>query len=340
MRKLYDKMNDLKMDDVTMEAMESSEINHHFETFKQKINPVKKKRKKAPIVAAVAAVAIITPTFNHDIQASIVRALDNVSYSFKDIITPKAEKYATHINETIDLGKIDVKLTDVYVSDKSLVYNLLIDGKKKDLNADLSSVKINGKEMYEGSSGGSGTINKDGIISENMVVHLRKSAPKEKMEVELTFSGVNSMFGKDEAETKSFGYKFDVDPNELNKAIHVKDIHQRLNLNDGKININKFKISPIHANIEIDSTLNHSYSINLYDEHGRIYAFDALKREGDNGKYVSSLFFNQDVGSTGTIDDMNKAQILKLEIIDTGAAHNGVVKEEGKSNKNEILIKK
>lgn len=37
---------------------------------------------------------------------------------------------------------------------------------------------------------------------------------------------------------------------------------------------------------------------------------------------------------------MNKAQILKLEIIDTGIDKNGAVKEEGKSNKEEIIIKK
>ncbi|QIH75101.1 hypothetical protein GTN31_01910 [Macrococcoides canis] len=341
MRHLYDKMNELKMDDVAMETMKSKEVNHYFETFQQKNNTVKKKKKKAPVLAvAVAAAAILTPTLNHDIQANIVRALDNVSYSFKDIITPEAEKYATHINETINLGNTDVKLTDVYVSDKSLVYNLLIDGKGKGLHADLSSVKINGKEAYEGSSGGSGVINKDDIISDNMVVHLRESVPKEKMEVELTFSGVRSMSGKDETETKSFGYKFEVNPNELNNAMFVKDIHHSLNLNGGKININKIKISPIHSNITLDSNLNHRYNINLYDEHGKIYAFDALKTEKDNSKYVSSLFFNQDVGSTGTIDDMNKAQILKLEIIDTGIDKNGAIKEEGKSNKEEVIIKK
>lgn len=99
MSNIYDKLNDIEMEIQDNEKLTSNEVNYYFNTFKSqsKSNFINKKRVPL-LVAAIVAAGLVLPSMNGEIQASIVHSIDKISYSFKDIITPSAAKYATHIN--------------------------------------------------------------------------------------------------------------------------------------------------------------------------------------------------------------------------------------------------
>lgn len=348
MTDIYEKFNDIQFDDVIEEEqIPEHEQHQYFNRFKQmnsKKKPSKIKRTTLQIAAAVMLFAGGLPLMNHDIQANAVKMLENITYSFKDIITPQADKYATHINETISLSKADVKLTDVFINDKYLTYNLLVDmdGEYKDVMADLQSVKINGKEMMAGLSGSGEYLKDKDIHSETSIIHLRDIAPKGNLNVEIVFGDIQ--YSKDIAKNdftnmnESFSFKFKVNTDTLDKAIKSKEINKVVAVGNNEVEIKKLLINPLSSQIKIESNSEHNYDINLYDEYGKKYYFNLIQSEKKNGKTKSVLFFNQEVGSTGKIDDLYKAKSLDFEIIDTGKTHNGNQNIESKTDKKALHV--
>ncbi|WP_414049153.1 hypothetical protein [Macrococcus animalis] len=348
MTNIYEKLNDIQFDDVIEEeTMSQLEQEKYFNQFKKKNiqkKPSNMKKRTLQIAAAVMLFAGGLPFLNHDIQANAVKMIENITYSFKDIITPQAEKYATHINETISLKKADVKLTDVFINDKYLTYNLLVDmdGEYKDVMADLQSVKINGKEMFEGLSGSGEYLKDKKIHSEIGIVDLRELTSKGDLDVEMTFSDVR--YSKDIAKddfkpmNNSFGFKFNVNTNKLDKSVKEKVINKPIAVGDNNIEVKKLSINPLSAQMNIDSKSEHNYDINLYDEKGKKYYFNIIQSERKEGITKSVLFFNQDVDSTGKIDDLYKAKSLDFEVIDTGKTHSGHQNIESKTDKKALHV--
>lgn len=348
MTDIYEKLNDVKFNDVIEEEqMSEHEQNQFYKRFKQKNSkkkPSMMKKRTIQIAAAAMLMAWGLPFMNHDIQANAVKMLENITYSFKDIITLQADKYATHINETISLSEADVKLTDVFINDKYLTYNLLVDmdGEYKDVMADLQSVKINGKEMMAGLSGSGEYLKDKDIHSETSIVHLRDIAPKGNLNFEIRFSDIR--YSKDIVKNdytnmnESFAYKFKVNTDTLDKAVKLKDINKVVAVGNNDVEIKKLLINPLSSQMKIESDSDHNYDINLYDEHGKKYYFNIIQSEKEDGITKSVLFFNQDVGSTGIIDDLYKAKSLYFEIIDTGKDHNGQVKVKNKTNKKALHV--
>ncbi|MGV2928445.1 hypothetical protein RW115_07550 [Macrococcus capreoli] len=332
MTDIYEKLNEIQFDDpiedVTMTQIEQEKyLNQFKKSFNKKKSPKIKKRTIQIVAAAMLLMGGLS-FMNHDIQANAVKMIENITYSFKDIITPQASKYATHINETVSVDKLDAKLTDVFINDKFLTYNLLIDTKEKDTLhlADLTSVKINGREMMEGQSGSSEYLKDKKVYSDIGLVHLREVPPKGILDVEMTF-------GSFEGNGETFGYKFKVDTTELSKSVKTKSINKAILVGKERVKIEAIALNPLSAEIKIEADNEHNYDINLYDEYGKKYFFNSIQSTTLNGHTESVLIFNQDVGSTGKIDDLYKAKSLDFEIIDTGKDHNGQVKIENKTNK-------
>lgn len=338
MNNIYRKLNDIQFDEVIEEeTMTEVEQQQYFNQFKMKNKqkqPSKMKKRTIQIAAAAMLLAGGLPFMNHDIQANTVKMIENITYSFKDIITPQAEKYATHINETISLSKADVKLTDVFINDKYLTYNLLVDAKGKDNAlhiADPLSVKINGREMMEGLSGSSEYLKEKKVHSDIGIIHLREIPPQGKLNVEMTF-------GSYEGNGKNFGYKFKVNTSELNKKVKSKMMNETVLVGKEKVDVQQVSINPLSAHIKLSTSNEFNYDINLYDENGKKYYFNLISRHEESDEYQSALVFNQDIDSTGKIDDLYKAKSLDFEIIDNGKTHNGQNNVKNKTNKKALHV--
>lgn len=332
MTDIYEKLNDIHFDEpVKAEQMSQEEQNKYMQQFKKvsgKKAPSKIKKRTLQVAAAAIIFAGGLPFMNHDIQASAVKMVENISYSFKDIITPEATKYATHINETVSVDQADAKLTDVFINDRFLTYNLLVDAKGKDTLhlADIISVKINGREMMEGLSGSSEYLKDKKVNSDIGLVHLREVPPQGKLDVEMTF-------GSYEGNGESFGFKFKVDPTELNKSVKTKSINKEILVGKENIKLKEIAINPLSGELKLEADNDHTYEVNAYDEHGKKYFFNTIETKTEDGHSSSVLVFNQDIDSTGKIDELYKAKTLDFEVIDTGSPHNGKVKAISKTDK-------
>ncbi|WP_414054372.1 hypothetical protein ACMGE6_02795 [Macrococcus equi] len=337
MTDIYEKLNDIQFaDPIEEETLTKSEQDKFYKQFKAKTTHKKTsmvKRRAIQIAAAMMLLAGGLPLMNHDIQASAVKIVENITYSFKDIITPEATKYATHINETVSVDKLDAKLADVFINDKFLTYNLLLDASGKDTThlADIISVKINGKEMMEGLSGSSEYLKDKKVTSDIGLIHLREAPPKGKLDVEMTF-------GSYEGNGENFGFKFKVDTTKLDRTVKSKEINKIVPVGNENIDLHQLSINPLSAQIKLSAKNDNNYDINLYDEHGKKYYFNVIETKKLDENSESILVFNQDVGSTGKIDDLYKAKVLSFEIIDNGKNHNGTMKTENKTDKKALQL--
>ncbi|RXK17444.1 DUF4179 domain-containing protein [Macrococcus sp. DPC7161] len=339
---LYEKFNEIETDTLEEVEMSAEEQNQYLNQFKKSVHQKQaniqqpsKLRKYMLSSVAAASLLIATPfiALNESVQASATKWIEDIQYSFKDILTPKAEKYATHVNETITLKNKNVRLVDVFAEGKFFTYNELIDNKSKKAenttSSSIISLKINGKEMFEGYSGSSEDL-KSNITSNIGIVHLRDEVPKSTYHVEMKLGPLSG-------EGEVYAYQFDVDPTTFNKKVKTMRIDKRVKLNNrNNVKIETLTLNPLSAMIEHVSSSNHHFDMMIYDEKGKKYYFNAIKTDEDKNKSKSTEVFNPDIHSTGTIDDLNKAKSLYAEVIDYGVEHNGEMKIEKKSKRIKI----
>lgn len=331
MKNIYGELNKVTVDaELNNEPLDELSQQQYYQQFKKSTVPVKKKNRKLTGYIAAAAIAISALTFtNEDVQAGVESILDKVTYSLSNELTPEAANYGTDVNETISLDEADVKLTDFFIDDKYLTYNLLVTptgNKDQDAynNITLYHVKLNGKNIATGSFGGAQVIDKKkNITSETSTVSLSQELPKENVTLELEFKKVD---GKGESAI----YKVKTNSEKLSQATKTFAASDTIKFDNATFSIDKLVVNPLTSRLFVKYQGDKVYDAHVIDEHGHDYYFNS--NDIQSGEHTAAMMtFNPDF-SKGTIEQLNKAKSFKVYFIGYENQGNGDRGKESKSS--------
>lgn len=295
---IYDMLNDVKTELSEYEITEMTETEKNVAKVNlRKVLKSKNNYKRYISIAAgvVICIGLIGASFNGNVYAGIKNiASDIASYLG---IKNNLEDYKTVVGQSVTDKDITITLDEVLIDADQLIISSTATSNV--ITSDIGifsmdgTVKINGKEMFYGSSGSSKML--DEYTSQTVMgYHVEEIDLKEDLDIKITF---HSVFLEGKEIKGKWSFQFKANGKEL--AAHTMEIPITISFqlpNDCKIQLKEYTSNVIGPKLYFDIEGDIEYNIELRgkDDIGNPVVF-----------YISHINNGKGVFELGTIDNGN-----------------------------------
>lgn len=334
-KNIYEALHDMNSSIDEYEKMEVSDIEKAKmeKAFMTSIRKSKFNLKKIGLIAAALALAVILfgqTEFGGNVYANVVNTLSDVASSILGGERPEGnnDRYAENydvfaelkpylcdVNMTAEDNGIEVKLTDVLISEDRLAFNTIFAEDGKQLNAPTFDydVYVDDKLMELENKHGRGIYSDDGTMSQNSIARISGIDTTSDLDIKIKINKVQIRDGSNEFINGDWTFDFRANGKKLAADSIVKEIDKKIE-KDGKIvDFKKLVYNPldkvIYAEISNYDGIYDSFKLCGQDDLGNDFTIGISQWSSSN-----NLAYFENAGGDNSIEIGKGAKQLKLTL--------------------------
>ncbi len=212
-------------------------------------------------VAVVAAVMVVTlgllssTGFGKHVYGAAQSKLAEIHYSIGKTlgIERDIEPYVNVINQVVEAGGVEVKLSEVIIDQDELIFSLITDTNRvaDGIRFDWD-VFINGKRLINyGAAGSSGKIdNSETIFSDVYLVEAKGIDLNENLEIKIVLKNLNYLSGTSEEKINGrWFFEFTAGGSELTANSYAQAVGYSFDIGEQNYTLEEFRYNPVNQKI-------------------------------------------------------------------------------------------
>ncbi len=272
-----------------LDDMEKQKLKNNFKrNIKKRFNF---KRVGTTAAALVLTVGILSQTsFGKAVYANAESKIAQLSYSIGKALGTERniEPYSNVVNQVVENGGVEVKLTDVIIDKDELILSTILNTNEPVEMSRLDyNIFIDGKRVRNQSASGSGTAIDDSkmLFSEIYCIDVENIQLRDNMDIRIVFDNLNYFTGESEKNIKGkWEFEFRANGSELMANTNALSLDYSFDIDDNEYTLEEFRYNPVNQKIygKVDRKGNASYDVSLrgHDNLGNEVEFGLSRMSG------------------------------------------------------------